>query len=128
MKQRIRAGSCVCFKSIFDRPVPMEMVSDASDQSSDGRLVLVPATGHAPGPIGACIARDRSGRFGMAFDAASRRSSLDRLVAVCRPWYPGGLAYSVEEVRRPGERCTTIACRHDLQEWATLRKRAHAND
>lgn len=61
----------------WDHPIPMKIIDGQVDLFGDGKIVIVPLSGHTPGTVGALVRLDRSGEFLLASDAVSIRANLE---------------------------------------------------
>jgi N-acyl homoserine lactone hydrolase len=110
----------------WEQPAPLDMIDGERDVFGDGRIVLLPLSGHTPGTTGALVALDRSGTFLLASDTVSLRSTLDTRVIPKNTWNADALTKSLAEIARIEARGATVLCSHDDAEWAQLRKGADA--
>jgi N-acyl homoserine lactone hydrolase len=111
---------------VNDRPV--DEVAGEHDLFGDGRIVLIPLSGHTPGSMGAHVVLDRSGAFLLASDTVSLRATLDREIMPRNTWNADELVSSLAEVRRIEAQGAVVICGHDAAQWASLRKGADAYD
>jgi N-acyl homoserine lactone hydrolase len=112
----------------WDHPIPIEPIIGERDLYDDGRVVLIPLSGHTPGSLAALVALERTGPVLLASDTVSLRAHLDTGVLPKNTWNADALAKSLDEVRRIEASGATVICGHDAAQWATLRKGADAYD
>ncbi len=110
----------------WDHPMTVDAIEGERDLFGDGRIVLIPLPGHTPGSIGALAQLERDGAFLLVSDTVAVRENLDKGTAPGVTWNKDTLMKSYAEVRRIESGGATILCGHDDQQWATLRKGAHA--
>jgi N-acyl homoserine lactone hydrolase len=110
----------------WDEDAPTDIIDGERDVFGDGRVVLVPLSGHTPGTTGALIRLDKSGEFLLASDTVSFRSTLDTGVVPKNTWNAEALVKSLAEVGRIEAGGAKIICGHDAVQWATLRTGADA--
>ena len=75
-----------------------------------------------PGTIGALAVLEKSGRFLLASDTVSLRSTLDTGIVPKNTWNADALVKSLDEIRRIEAQGATVLCGHDDAQWASLRK------
>jgi N-acyl homoserine lactone hydrolase len=110
----------------WDEDASTDIIDGERDVFGDGRVVLVPLSGHTPGTTGALIRLDKSGEFLLASDTVSFRSTLDTGVVPKNTWNAEALVKSLAEVGRIEAGGAKIICGHDAVQWATLRTGADA--
>jgi glyoxylase-like metal-dependent hydrolase (beta-lactamase superfamily II) len=106
----------------WEQSAPTDTIDGERDVFGDGRIVLVPLPGHTPGTTGALVALERSGRFLLASDTVTLRSTLDTGIVPKNTWNADALLKSLAEVRHIEAGGAKILCGHDAEQWATLRK------
>lgn len=112
----------------WEQAAPLDTIDGERDLFGDGRIVLLPLPGHTPGTTGALVTLAHSGRFLLASDTVSLRSTLDTGVIPKNTWNAEALAKSLAEIARIEARGATVLCGHDDAQWAQLRKGADAYD
>jgi N-acyl homoserine lactone hydrolase len=112
----------------WERTEPPETIDGERDLFGDGRIVLIHLPGHTPGAIGALVALEKSGKFLLASDTVSLRSTLDTGIIPRNTWNADALVKSLAEVRRIEAQGATVLCGHDDGQWTSLRKGADAYD
>ena len=112
----------------WDHPMPIDLIAGERDLFNDGRIVLIPLSGHTPGTIGARVELERTGIFLLASDTVSRRETLDQGIVPRNTWNADALVKSLAEIKRMEARGATVLCGHDDRQWAGLRKGADAYD
>ena len=83
-RRRPRPPAISAAEWVNDRPI--EAIAGERDLFGDGRIVLIPLSGHTPGSIGAHVTLDRSGAFLLASDTVSLRATLDRGIVPRNTW------------------------------------------
>ena len=109
----------------WDHSRPSMLIDGEHDLFGDGRIVLLPMTGHTPGLICALVTLDRDGCFFLASDAVSLRANLDLDHAPRNTWDVDLQLRSFGEIRRIEARGVEIICGHDAAQWRGLRKGRH---
>jgi len=112
----------------WDHPQKFDTVDGSRDLFADGKVVIVPLTGHTPGSIAALVTLDRSGAFLLASDAVPIRATLDQNITPRNSWNVELFQQSLAEVRHIEAQGATIVCGHDVAQWQSLRKGADAYD
>ena len=112
----------------WEQSAPTEELDAERELFGDGRIVLIPLTGHTPGTTGMLVALDRSGKFLLASDSVSVRATLDRDIIPRNTWNASALAKSLAEIRRLQQQGVTVLCGHDDAQWQSLGKGADAYD
>jgi len=112
--------------SEWDIGLPLDEIAAERDIFGDGRIVLVSLPGHTQGSMGALVALDRDGKFLLAADTVSLRSTLDSGILPRNTWNTDALVKSLAEVRRIAAGGATVICGHDDAQWQTLRKGVEA--
>jgi glyoxylase-like metal-dependent hydrolase (beta-lactamase superfamily II) len=112
----------------WQHPMPIDAITGQRDVFGDGRIVLIPVPGHTPGSTGALVALDRSGAFFLASDAVALREIIDNEYQARNNWDQEAALRSMVEMRRIAAQGATLIYGHDLAQWDTLRKGAHAYD
>jgi len=110
----------------WERPDAPETIDGERDLFDDGRIVLIHLPGHTPGSLGALVTLEKSGRFLLASDTVSLRSTLDTGVIPRNTWNADALVKSLAEVRRIEAGGAKVLCGHDAAQWAGLRTGADA--
>jgi N-acyl homoserine lactone hydrolase len=110
----------------WDVGLSIDELSGKRDVFGDGRIVLVPLPGHTQGSMGAVVALDRDGKFLLASDTVSLRTTLEDGNMPRNTWNADVLLKSLAEVRRIAAGGATVICGHDDAQWQTLRKGADA--
>jgi len=110
----------------WDHPLPTDAIEGECDVFGDGRIVLLPLSGHTPGTLGALVELERSGAFLLASDTVSVRETLDEGIVPRNTWNAAALVKSLAEIRRIAARGATVICGHDPRQWQTLRRGAEA--
>lgn len=108
----------------WDVGLPLDEIEGERDLFGDGRIVLIPLPGHTPGSMGALVALERDGRFLLAADTVTLRSTLDTGILPRNIWNADALVQSLAEVRRIERQRATVICGHDDAQWQALRKGA----
>jgi glyoxylase-like metal-dependent hydrolase (beta-lactamase superfamily II) len=106
----------------WEQAAAPDTVDGERDVFGDGRIVLIPMPGHTPGTTAALVALDRCGKFLLASDTVSLRSTLDTGVIPKNTWNADALAKALAEVRRIEAQGATVLCSHDAAQWASLRQ------
>ena len=106
----------------------IDKIASEHDLFGDGRIVLIPLSGHTPGSMGARVVLDRSGAFLLASDTVSLRATLDEEIIPRNTWNADELVRSLSEVKCIEAQGAVVICGHDAAQWASLRKGADAYD
>jgi N-acyl homoserine lactone hydrolase len=123
------AAAAGYLRADWDHPIPpMQIVDGQTDVMGDGRIVLLPLPGHAPGMMAALVRLDNSGEYLLASDALNIRENLDHDIIPRNTWNAELCARSFAEMRRIEASGAKIICGHDATQWDGLRKGLDAYD
>ncbi len=105
-----------------DREHPMSMIEITGevDIFGDGRIVLLPLPGHAPGLTGALACLPNCGAYLLASDAAVFREHLNREIIPRNTWSQDLYTKSHAEIRRIEKAGVVVVCGHDLSQWSEV--------
>ncbi len=100
---------------------PLTPVDGERDLFGDGRLTLLPLSGHTPGSMGMHVVLNRDGAFLLASDAVAVRAHLDQRYAPKNTWNVDAALASIGRVAGFQRDGATVLFGHDDEQWRTLR-------
>ena len=109
------------FSADWEHPMSMIEITGEVDLFDDGRIVLLPLPGHAPGLTGALACLPSSGEYLLASDAAALREHLDREIIPKNTWNRDLHEKSCAEIIRIEKSGAMVICGHDPSQWMTFR-------
>ncbi len=112
--------------SDWDHPMPTQTIDREWDVFGDRKLCLIPLPGHTPGTLGAMVTTATSGAFLLVADALALQHNYEREAMPKNTWDKDLALHSLREVKKIEQAGAKVIFGHDLQQWQSLRKGAHA--